>query len=105
MIKRTVWVIAGFVCGAATAQVNSRIGSPATVNGALERIVTGTPFSADSITEVVQTASDGSHVKKTTTAVVARDSNGRTRYSQNLSPLLPGGPRVLTIIRDPVAGV
>jgi hypothetical protein len=71
----------------------------------LERVVTGGPFSAESVTEFLQTASDGSHVKHTTTAVVARDSNGRTRYSQNLSPLLPGAPRIFTTIRDPIAGI
>jgi hypothetical protein len=93
------------LAGIAGAQGVSRNGSPATANGAFERIVTGAPFIAESVTEVVQTAVDGSHVKHATTAVVARDSNGRTRFSQNLSLLLPGGPRVLTVIRDPVAGV
>src|SRR5260370_19860885 len=94
---KLVLLIACLACKA-TAQVNSG-------TGALERVVIGAPFSADSVTEIVQTASDGSHLKQATTAVVARDSNGRTRYSQNLSPLLPVGPRILTIIRDPVAGV
>jgi hypothetical protein len=86
-------------------QENSGMGSPATANGALERIVTGEPFVAESVTELLQTAFDGSHIRHTATAIVARDSAGRTRYSQNLSLLLPGSPRVLTIIRDPVAGL
>jgi hypothetical protein len=73
--------------------------------GALERIVTGAPFSAESATEVVQTLANGSHIRQTTTAVVARDSSGRTRYSQNLSPLVAGVPKALTVIRDPVAGL
>jgi hypothetical protein len=111
MMKRTSLIIVGLACATAPAQVNSGItakpgaGSPATVTGALERVVTGVPFSAESVTEFFQTATDGSHVKQATTAVVARDSNGRTRYSQTLLPLLPGGPRVFTTIRDPVAGV
>lgn len=104
MVRGTFLALTSLV-GIAAAQVSNPIDSPATVSGALERIVTGQPFSAESTTEVVQTAVDGSHVKRTTTALVARDSNGRTRYSQNLSSLLPGGPRVLTIIRDPVDGV
>lgn len=93
------------LAGIAGAQGISRNASPATANGAFERIVTGAPFMAESVTEVVQTAVDGSHVKHATTAVVARDTYGRTRFSQNLSLLLPNGPRVLTVIRDPVAGV
>src|SRR5258708_320272 len=105
MLKLIFLTLIGLAVSAAAAQGNSTVGSPATANGAFERIVTGAPFSAESITEVVQTAVDGSHVKRTTTAVVARDSQGRTRYSQNLSLLLPGGPRVLTFIREPVAGV
>jgi len=80
-------------------------GSPVSANGALERVITGAPFVADSSTEFVQTAADGSHVKHTSTAAVARDSRGRTRYSQNLSVLLSGEPRSITIIRDPGAGV
>jgi hypothetical protein len=100
-----VLAFAGFMCAAATAQETFRAGAPATANGALERIVTDVPFSAESTTEFVQTAADGSHVKNAISAVVARDSRGRTRYGQNLSPLLPGGLRVLTIIHDPVAGV
>ena len=105
MSKHTFMTVFGLAAGIAAAQGNSTPGSPATANGAFERNVTGVPFSAESVTELVQTAVDGSHVKRTTTAVVARDSQGRTRYSQNVSLLLPGGPRVLTFIRDPVAGV
>ena len=105
MSKLILLTMMGCAASTAPAQGNSTPGSPATANGAFERIVTGVPFSAESITDVVQTAADGSHVKRTTTSVVARDSHGRTRYSQNLSLLLPGGPRVLTFIRDPVAGV
>jgi len=91
--------------GIAGAQGTSPNGAPATANGAFERIVTGAPFTAESSTEVVQTAVDGSHVKHASTSVVARDSQGRTRFSQYLSLLLPDGPRVLTVVRDPVAGV
>ncbi len=105
MFKHTLfWIILALSCAAA-AQGNPRNGAPATEKGAYERLVTSAPFSAESITEVIQTASDGSHVRRATTAVVARDSEGRTRFSQSLSSLLPGPQRVLTIIRDPVAGV
>jgi hypothetical protein len=98
MMKCSVLAIAVLASAAATAQ-------PATATGALERVVTGVPFSAESVTEYVQTISDGSHVKKETTALVARDSNGRTRYSQAGLRLLPGAPKIFSTIRDPVAGV
>jgi hypothetical protein len=105
-MTRSSMLALGFVfCATSPGQENSRIASPATATGALERVVTGEPFVAESVTELVQTASDGSHVRHSATAVVARDSAGRTRYSQNLSLSLPGELRVLTIIRDPVAGV
>jgi hypothetical protein len=104
MTKCLILAVACLAGASATAQVPAS-SAPATANGALERIVTGVPFSAESVTAFVQTASDGSHITHTTTAVVARDSSGRTRYSQNLSPLLAGRERVLTIIRDPAAGI
>jgi hypothetical protein len=104
MSKLIFLTLIGFA-GIAGAQGVSPSGAPATANGAFERIVTGAPFTAESATEVVQTAVDGSHVKHASTAVVARDTHGRTRFSQNLSLLLPDGPRVLTVVRDPVAGV
>lgn len=105
MIRHTALVIVSLACSTVPAQIRPEIDSPATVTGGLERAVTGAPFSAESVTEFFQTASDGSHVKQETTAVVARDSNGRTRYSQTLLPILPGGSRIITIVRDPVAGV
>jgi hypothetical protein len=71
----------------------------------MDRVVTGVPFSAQSTTEVVQTLANGAHVKRTTKGVVARDSSGRTTYSQTLDAIVPGGRKLLTIIRDPVAGV
>jgi len=85
--------------------LSAPLAAQATVKGALERVVTGVPFVADSVTEFIQTVSDGSHVRRTVTAVVARDSRGRTRYPLNLSPLIIGEPRTLTIVRDPVASV
>jgi hypothetical protein len=95
-ITGVVLAMAGLACIAARAQ---------SVTGGMERAVTGVPFTAESVTEYFQTASDGSHVKQSTTSRVARDSSGRTRYSQTLLPLLPGGPKVITIIRDPVAEI
>jgi hypothetical protein len=58
-----------------------------------------------------QTLADGSHIVQTTTATVARDSDGRTVRVQKLGPMGPwksaesssGNSQTLTTIFDPVA--
>jgi hypothetical protein len=55
--------------------------------------VTGAPYSAEAITEVVQPLADGNRIVRQSKAQLARDSNGRTRREQNLSIL---GPMVNT---------
>jgi len=68
--------------------------------------VTGAPYSADQVTEHVQTLPDGNRIVNTTTRKVYRDSQGRIRSETSL-PALPGGPTppVMITINDPVAGV
>jgi hypothetical protein len=68
--------------------------------------VTGAPYSADQVTEHVQTLADGNRIVNKTTRKVYRDSQGRTRTETSL-PALPGGPTppVMITIHDPVAGV
>lgn len=71
------------------------------------------PYQALASTEMKQTLTDGSHINQTTTATVARDSEGRTIRIQKLSTIGPwksssgssqeSGP-TLTSIFDPVAG-
>ncbi|UWZ82832.1 hypothetical protein [Occallatibacter riparius] len=70
------------------------------------------PYQAVAITDVKQTLADGSHITQTTSATVARDSDGRTARVQQLSTIGPWrsgtdssqtkGP-TLTTIFDPVA--
>ena len=72
------------------------------------RIVKNAPYSADIVTESVQTLSDGNHIKQSSTVKVYRDSEGRTRREQ--SPSLGGlsgnsNMPSLVFIHDPVAGV
>lgn len=66
------------------------------------RIVKNAPYSADAVTEVVQTLADGNRIVRKTTAQVARDSAGRTRREQGLAvigSLLEGkqAPQHITI--------
>jgi hypothetical protein len=67
----------------------------------LSDAITDAPFSAETITEVVQQLADGNRIEQRTTGSVARDSRGRIRTAQTLAgfgPLLPGNrPRIVTI--------
>ena len=72
------------------------------------RIVRGAPYSAQAVTEVSQTLSDGNKVHRVTTGAVYRDGQGRTRIEAvpgGMGPLAPAGEQAqLTTITDPVAG-
>ena len=73
------------------------------------RIVKGAPYSAQAVTETVQTLSDGNRIVNKTTSSLYRDNEGRTRREQSLKmlgALGDGGEPLQTIfINDPVAGV
>jgi hypothetical protein len=73
------------------------------------KTVTGAPFSATISTQTTQTLSDGNKINRTTTASIARDSQGRTRREMSL-PAIGGwgasgqaAPHVV-FINDNVAG-
>lgn len=75
-------------------------------------VVKNLPYQAVAITDVKQTLADGSHISQTSTATVARDSDGRTARVQQLSTIGPwrsgsgsseGNGPTLTTIFDPVA--
>lgn len=75
-------------------------------------IVKNQPYQAQAVTEMKQSLADGSHIVQTTTATVARDSEGRTVRIQKLSAIGPwksssdssqGKDPTLTSIFDPVA--
>jgi len=72
------------------------------------KIVTGAPYSAQAVTEHIQTLTDGNTIHTTTTANVYRDSQGRTRREQEIGAIGPwaaeGGPRKVVSIGDPVGG-
>jgi hypothetical protein len=73
------------------------------------KVVTGAPYSAQVVTEHTQTLPDGNTIHTTTTAMVYRDSQGRTRREQEIGAIGPwaaqGTPRKVISITDPVAGV
>jgi hypothetical protein len=73
------------------------------------RTVKNAPYMGDLVTEVTQSLPDGNHIHQTTTAHMARDSEGRTRREQSLTGLGPLGAGAASgnavFITDPVAGV
>lgn len=73
------------------------------------KLVKGAPYSAEAVTETIQTLSDGNRIVNRTSSLLYRDSEGRTRREQTLKilgPLGDGGEPIKTVfINDPVAGV
>jgi hypothetical protein len=73
------------------------------------KVVKGSPYSAQAVTETIQTLGDGNRIVNRVASSLYRDSEGRTRREQTikmLGPLGEGGEPLQTIfINDPVAGV
>ena len=71
--------------------------------------VVGAPYSATVSNEMVQTLSDGNHIKQNSTGTIARDSQGRTRQDAPIPPaignLSAANVPHLVFILDPVAEV
>jgi len=71
-------------------------------------VVSGVPYSAEQVTEHVQTLADGTHITQSSQkTMLYRDSQGRTRTERTF-PLPPGavgasGPNIIEI-NDPVSG-
>ena len=73
------------------------------------KTVKGAPYSAEAVTESIQTLSDGNRIVNRMTSSVYRDDEGRTRREQTLKALGGVGtgdePLQTIFINDPVAGV
>jgi hypothetical protein len=70
-----------------------------------DRVVTGKPFAAESVTETVQTLADGNRNVRHNVTSYYRDRSGRTRREQTietLGPSTPVTPVHLIVISDPV---
>ena len=72
------------------------------------KVVKGAPYSAQAVTESVQTLADGNRIAHKNSAQVYRDSDGRTRRDQTVGAIGPyaaaGDPIQTFFINDPVAG-
>jgi hypothetical protein len=73
------------------------------------KVVKGAPYSAEAITESIQTLGDGNRIVNRITSTIYRDSEGRTRREQTLKGIgslgMSGEPLQTIFINDPVAGV
>jgi len=73
------------------------------------KVIKGAPYSAQAVTETIQTLSDGNRIVNKSTSAQYRDTEGRTRREQSikmLGPVVDGGEPLQTVfINDPVAGV
>jgi hypothetical protein len=71
--------------------------------------VKGAPYSAEAVTETVQTLGDGNRIVHSSRSTIHRDSEGRTRRENTLGAIGPfaagAEPEQIVSINDPVAGV
>lgn len=71
------------------------------------RTVPNAPYSAEAITEITQTLADGNRIEQRTSALVARDSAGRTRREQRgiaVGALMAQSDQPIVTITDPTTG-
>jgi len=73
------------------------------------KMVKGAPYSAQAVTEMIQTLADGNRIVRRSNASVYRDSEGRTRREQSINHVgsfaASGEPQQTIFINDPVAQV
>jgi hypothetical protein len=71
------------------------------------KVVKGAPYSADVVTETVQTLGDGNRIVRNSSSKIYRDSAGRTRREQSLKAIGPwavsGETPVMISISDPAS--
>jgi hypothetical protein len=105
-MKQVIVVGAALVFGYAVTNhaqdvnVNTQDGRGFVLKMPLEaKVVKGLPYSAEVVTESVQTLADGNRIVQRTTGRVYRDSEGRTRREEDRPS---GGPTIS--VTDPMAG-
>jgi hypothetical protein len=73
------------------------------------KLVKGAPYSADAVTETIQTLGDGNRIIRNSSSKVYRDSAGRTRREHAMKAVGPwavsGDAPIMITINDPVSGV
>lgn len=69
------------------------------------KVVKGAPYTANAVTETTQTLGDGNRIVNKSTALLARDSEGRTRREESFTKVgsLQANASKAVMINDPVA--
>lgn len=83
------------------AEVQAQINEVKVLGGAMINgpTVKGAPYSAEVVNEMVQTLSDGNHIKSSSSSMLYRDSQGRERREETRKGAVAG-----IFITDPVEG-
>jgi hypothetical protein len=73
------------------------------------KTVKGAPYSAEAVTETIQTLGDGNRIIRNSSSKIYRDGAGRTRREQAMKAVGPwavsGEAPIMITINDPVAGI
>ncbi len=73
-----------------------------------DKVVKGAPYSAEAVTERLQTLSDGNRISHKNTSQVFRDADGRVRREQTFGMIgnwvYADRPEKTILINDPVSG-
>jgi hypothetical protein len=101
-------VLLAFTAMAQTGSGGGSVGAVITSSGSFVSNNPGMPYSAEEVTEHVQTLADGTHITQTSARTkFYRDSEGRTRIERSfmlpLGAVGDSGPKVIDI-SDPVSG-
>ena len=92
----------------AGAMIEQRVGLLAVEPFESSQPMTGAPYTADIVTDIVQPLADGNRIERHTTSSVARDGQGRVRREQQLTaigPILPQVDGRIITITNPVEKV
>ncbi|HYL73993.1 MAG TPA: hypothetical protein VEU96_07285 [Bryobacteraceae bacterium] len=96
------------VAGAALCAQSIQLEFNRAVENLERQTITGKPYSATAMTTSTQTLGDGTRINRTVEALLARDSEGRTRREQGVNTVGPWSSNAkehIVSINDPVAHV
>lgn len=100
-LDRTLLVV---ICAAASGLCPAQEMTHAGAAMVQVKVVRNAPFSAQVLTEYVEVLADGNRIVRRETALLARDSEGRTSRKQNLLRSSLGSTEAVVFIQDPVEG-
>lgn len=95
--------------GFAFASADGQVATVVNAFGVGDTLVKGQPFSAQAVSESIQSLSDGNRIVRKSSTMIYRDNEGRTRREQTIKAVGPiaveGNDAKMIYINDPVSGV